>query len=74
MRVADNTGTGCGAAAGDTEKFTDCLAGNFCAGIQQPGNDRGIEIRDKPFQYRSAVHHGNVGDKDIILEGNRPCL
>ena len=74
MRVSDKTGAGCGAGAGDAEKFTDCLARDLCARVQQPGDDGSIEIRDETFKYRRAVHHGNIRDENVVLYCDRPAL
>jgi hypothetical protein len=51
-----------GGAAGKREIFADRFANDLGAGVEQAGDDRRIEFRNKSFEHRSAVGQRNAGE------------
>ena len=47
------------------------FAGDRGAGIEQPGDDRGVEVRDVAFHEVGAEGHRHAGHRDVILEADR---
>src|SRR5271168_490528 len=47
------------------------LALDRCAGVQETGDDRGVDVGDIAFERRGAVHHRHAGDADVVLDGDR---
>src|SRR5438876_11912069 len=58
------------AATGEAEVLTDGLPNNFAAGIQNAGDNGGIELRYVPLQYRRAIHHRHARDTNIVLDSD----
>jgi hypothetical protein len=49
-------------AAGKREIFADRFANDLGASVEQAGDDRRIEFRNKSFEHRSAVGQRNAGE------------
>src|SRR3984885_15642357 len=47
------------------------LALDRCAGVQETRNDRGVDVGDKAFEGRGAIHHRHASDADIVLDSDR---
>ena len=68
MRIMDRTGSAGVAAAGEAEIFAMDLADDGAAGIEHAGDDGRIRIGRVAFEGRGAVHHGNAGEADVVLQ------
>src|SRR6266581_3975221 len=68
--IEHGTGIGGVAAAGEAEMLADGLPNNFAAGIQNAGDNGGIELRYVPLQHRRAIHHRHARDTDIVLDSD----
>ncbi len=71
--IMHGTGGAGVAAAGKAEILAMGLADNGAAGIENAGDDRWRRVGHVAFQRRGAIHHGNAGEADIILERERSC-
>ena len=67
----DRTGRVGMAAAGKAEILAMRLADDGAAGVEDARDDGGIGIGHVAFERRGAVHHGNAGQADIVLERDR---
>src|SRR5882672_6423700 len=56
------------AAAGEAEILTMDLADDGASSVQHAGDDGRIDIGDIAFERRRSVHHGNAGERDVVLE------
>src|SRR6266567_3175232 len=68
--IEHGTGIGGVAAAGEAEMLADGLPNNFAAGIQNAGDNGGIELRYVPLQHRRAIHHRHARDTHIVLDSD----
>ena len=68
MRVADDAARTRMACAGETEILAGGLAGDSAAGIEDSRHHRGVELGHITFEQRGAVHHGNAGHADVVLD------
>jgi len=57
------------AAAGEAQILTHRLAYNMSAGVKNAGHNGGVDFRGVAFQSTAAVHHGDAGDTDVVLDG-----
>ena len=39
------------------------------AGIKNTGHNGGVDFRGIAFENAAAVHHGDAGDTDVVLDG-----
>ena len=44
------------------------LAGDLAAGVEDAGDDGGIDIGHVTLERRGAVHHRHPGEADVVLE------
>src|SRR5215471_5612569 len=68
--IEHRTGIGGVAAAGEAEVLALGLSHNFAAGIQNAGDNGGIELRCVSLQHRGAIHHRHARDTHIVLDSD----
>src|SRR5260221_10204707 len=56
------------AAAGEAEILTMDLADDGASGVQHASDDGRIDVGDIAFERRRTVHHGNAGERNVVLE------
>src|SRR3981081_3200043 len=55
----------------ETEAFADCLAEDGAAGVQNPRDDSGVDLRHVALKHACAVHHRHASHADVVLDGDR---
>ena len=68
VRIANGTGRAGVAAGRETKIFARRLAGDYPAGVEYAGDDRGVDFGNVAFEYARAVHHRHAGDTDVVFD------
>src|SRR5260221_13669978 len=68
--IEHRTGIGGVAAAGEAEVLAHGLPHNFAAGIQNAGDNGGIELRCVSLQHRGAIHHRHARHTHVVLDSD----
>src|SRR5262249_8597709 len=67
-RVLHGAGRAGGAAAREAEVLAVHLAGDGAARVEDAGDDGGVDVGDVALQRGRAVHHGDAGQADVVLQ------
>ena len=68
VRVGDQPGGRREARALHAEGAAHGLAGDRAAGIEDAGDDGGVDLRHVAFQHRGADRHRHAGEADVVLQ------
>ena len=70
VRIADRPERAGVAAGGERAILGGCLAGDGAAGIENAGNDGGVDVGNIAFQHPAAVHRRNAGDAHRVFDAD----